>query len=387
MKRANGMGTVCCAGKNRRKPYYARITIGWNNDGKAIYKILSDKYGEKYFRKYSEADEVLDDYNKYKKYINIEKQDYTFKQVYEEYSNKYFPTPEEVKIEKETHEKAKGKFGMSNANNLKSAYKKCGDLYNKPYKSLKKHDFEEIILRTNGCATVIQSLANLFRKLDNYALEYDIILKGYADLIKITEDMYNPTQREGIPYTYQEIDRLWKHKACLERDIILITIYTGLRIEEVLFTKIKDIHITDGYFIAGLKTKSGKRRIIPIHKDILYIIIKYFNLNKENTFLFTIDNKKIDYNSQFLDMYDSLMLELNMPEHETHDGRKTISTEFDRVGANKICVNKILGHKSGNIGDDVYTKKSLEELKHTINLVDYKAKKGIEYTYLSVNKI
>lgn len=387
MKRANGTGTIVYLGKNRRRPYCVRIVTGWTDKGKPIYKLLTDKNGEKYFATRLEAENVLNNYNKNKKYINLDKQDYTFKQVYEEYSNKYFPTPEEVKTEKETHQKAKGKLGVSNANNLKSAYNKCSDLYDKVYKSIKKCDFEEIINKTVGSQTVIQSLPNLFRKLDNYALEYDIILKGYANLLKVTEDMYNPVQREGIPYTYQEINRLWKHKPCLERDITLITIYTGLRIEEVLFTKIKDIHITDGYFVAGLKTKSGKRRIIPIHKDILYIIIKYYNLNRKNEFLFTIDNKKIDYNSQFLDMYDSLMLALNMSEHNTHDGRKTLSTEFDRVGANKICVNKILGHKSGNIGDDVYTKKSLEELKYTINLIDYKAKKGIEYTYLSVNKI
>lgn len=387
MKRANGTGTVCCAGKNRRKPYYARITTGWDDEGKAIYQILSNRTGEKYFSKRVEADYVLSEYNKYKKHIDVDKSEYTFKQVYEEYSNKYFPTKEEAEIEKETHKKARGKFGVSNANNLRSAYKKCKDLYDKPYKTIRKHDFEEIINKTTGSQTVIQSLPNLFRKLDNYALEYDIILKGYANLLKVTEDMYNPVQREGIPYTYQEIDRLWKYKPCLERDITLITIYTGLRIEEVLFTKIKDVHIVNGYFIAGLKTSAGKGRIIPIHKDILYIIIKYYNLNKENEFLFTIDNKKIDYNSQFLNMYDSLMLELNMSEHNTHDGRKTLSTELDRVGANKICKNKIIGHKNGNIGDDIYTKKSLEELKYTISLVDYKSKKDVKMTYLNLKKI
>lgn len=387
MKRANGTGTIVYLGKNRRRPYCVRITVGWTDKGKPIYKLLTDKNGEKYFATRREAEDVLNNYNKNKKYINLDKQDYTFKQVYEEYSNKYFPTKEEAKIEKETHQKAKGKLGISNANNLRAAYNKCSDLYDKVYKSIKKSDFEEIINNTDGCATVIQSLPNLFRKLDNYALEYDIILKGYADLLKVTDDMYNPTQREGIPYTYQEIDKLWNYKEDLARDITLCTVYTGARIEELLFTKIKDINIQDGYFIAGLKTSAGKGRIIPIHKDILYIIIKYYNLNKDNEFLFTIDNKKIDYNSQFLNMYDSLMLELNMSEHNTHDGRKTLSTELNRVGANKICINKIIGHKNGNIGDDVYTKKSLEELKYTINLVDYKSKKSEKLTYISAFKI
>lgn len=389
MKRANGTGTVVYWGKNRRRPYSARIATGYDDLGKTIYKYLTDNNGEKYFKKRLEAEEVLLNYNKNKCCINIDKSEYTFKQIYEEYSKKYFPTPEEVKIEKETHKKAKGKFGVSNANNLKSAYNKCNDLYDKPYKTIKKRDFEDIIFKTEGCATVIQSLANLFKKLDNYAMENDIIIKGYASLIKVTEDMYLSVKREGIPYSYQEIHKLWNYynkNNNIICDITLCTIYTGARIEELLFTKIKNINIDDAYFIAGLKTTAGKGRIIPIHNDIMNIFIKYYHLNKENEFLFTINNKKIDYNSQFLDMYKELMLELNMSHHNTHDGRKTLISELDRIGANKVCTNKIVGHKSGNIGEDVYTKKSLEELKSTINLVDYKSKKDDEITYLNLRK-
>ena len=254
-------------------------------------------------------------------------------------------------------------------------------IYDRMYKSLRKSDFEEIILETTGCGTVINSLANLFRKLDNYALEQDIIIKGYANLIKITDDMFLPVQYEGTPYSYKEIDTLWNNSGLLEADITLATIYTGARIEELLFAKISDVNLEDRYFIAGLKTNAGKRRIIPIHDDIHSVFEYYYSKNRNNEFLFTIDNKKIDYNKQFLKLYNDLMDKLGM-QHRTHDGRKTLHSELDRMNANKVCVNKIFGHKSGNIGDDVYTKKSIEELKETINLVDYKGKKNAKVTYL-----
>lgn len=380
MKRENGTGTIVNFGKNRRRPYAVRIVTGWTDEGKAIYKYLTDENGEKYFAKRKQAEEVLYNYNKEKGNINIEKNEYTFKEVYEEYSNKYFPTKEEIQIEKKTHQKIKGKFGISTTNNLKSAYKKCTNLYNKLYKSIKKSDFEEIINNTIGCATVINSLANLFRKLDDYALENDIIVKGYANLIKINEDMYVPVKNDGIPYTYTEIMKISKYRGLLEADITLATIYTGARIEELLFAKISDVYIKDRYFIAGLKTNAGKRRIIPIHSNVLPIFKYYYEKNIHNEFLFTINDKKIDYNSQFLKLYRKFMKKLNM-EHKTHDGRKTLHSELDRLNINKVIINKIFGHKSGNIGDDVYSKKSLEELKEAIEKVDYLSKTNIKLTY------
>lgn len=384
MKRANGTGCVTRLSGNRRNPWFAKTPTTYDKEtGKANPpKILSDDKGQKYFPDRTIPDLLLAKWNLENGNIDIDKSDYTFSQVYEEYKAKYFPTKEEILFEKRNHQKAKGKLGKSVASNLQSAYNKCSTLHNRLQKSLRKDDYMKIILNTVGCGTVIYSLSNLFKKLDSYALEQDIILKGYAELINITEDLYLPTQNEGTPYSYEEIDTIWNYEGELVADITLTTIYEGTRIEEILFTKIEDVYIEDGYFIAGLKTNAGKRRIIPIHHEILPIFCKYYN--KNNEFLFTINNDKIDYDKQFLPMYNEFMNQLNM-KHNTHDGRKTLHSELDRLGANKVCVDRIFGHKSGDIGDDAYTKKSIEELKETIELVNYRNKKNTKITYLRVS--
>ena len=171
MKRANGTGCVTKLSGNRRKPYIAKITLGYDENGKLKTKILSDENGNKYFKDRFMPDLLIANWNKEKGNIAIDKSDYTFSQVFEEYKSKYFPTKEEIAIEKREHKKAKGKLGKSVASNLQSAYNKCEELYNRLYKSLRKDDFMNIILRTVGCGTVIYSLSNLFKKLDNYALE------------------------------------------------------------------------------------------------------------------------------------------------------------------------------------------------------------------------
>ncbi len=388
MKRQNGTGSVVKLTGNRRNPWFAKAPAEYDRHTQKMLppKILSDDKGQKYFPDRKIPDLLLAQYLISKGVVDLDKSNYTFSEVYEEYKNKNFPTKEEIEYEKRQHKKAKGKLGKSVASNLQSAYNKCTVLHNKLYKSLKKEDFENIILNTVGCGTVIYSLSNLFNKLDDYAMEHDIILKGYAHLIKITEDLYLPTQNEGIPYSYQEIDIIWNYKGQLSADITLSTIYTGCRIEELLFTKNEDVFLEEGYFIAGLKTAAGKRRIIPIHHEILHIFKFYYNPNNE--FLFTIDNDKIDYDKQFLPMYNKFMEDLNM-DHKTHDGRKTLRSELDRLldehKVNKNCVNRILGHKEGNMGDDVYAKKGIEELKNTIELVDYRSKINTKITYLKVS--
>lgn len=340
--------------------------------------------GQKYFPDRFIPDALLAEWNKSHGNINLDKSDYTFKQVYDEFSKKNFPTKEEFELEKQTHKRAKGKFSIANTNAMKAAYHKCNSLNKRLYKSLRKDDFMNIILKETGCQSTIQHLANLFKKLDDYATENDIIIKGYAHLIKITSDMYVSVQYEGNPYTYEEINEIGAYEGEITADITLSTIYTGARIEELLFTKIEDVYIDDQYFVAGLKTTEGKRRIIPIHSDILHIFRRNYELNKNNEFLFTIDNKKIDYNKQFLPSYREFMENLGM-HHKTHDGRKTLHSELDRLGANVVCVNKIFGHKGSNVGDDRYTKKSIEELKETIEMVHYKDKKNTKITYLKVS--
>ena len=189
MKRANGTGCVTKLSGNRRNPWYAKVSDGYNDKGRSISRVLSDNTGQKYFSDRTIPDLLLANWNKEKGNIDLDKSNYTFSQVYEEYKNKYFPTKEEVEFEKRYHQKAKGKLGKSVASNLQSAYNKCTVLHNRLQKSLRKDDYMDIILNTVGCGTVIYSLSNLFKKLDNYALEQDIIIKGYASLIDITSDL------------------------------------------------------------------------------------------------------------------------------------------------------------------------------------------------------
>ena len=55
--------------------------------------------------------------------------------------------------------------------------------------------------------------------------------------------------------------------------------------------------------------------------------------------------------------------------HTTHECRHTFRSRLDSLGANKVCIDKIMGHKTNDVGERVYTHKTIQELKKTIELI------------------
>ena len=83
MQYSNGYGSVIKLSKNRRKPFAARKTVGWSNEGKQLYKYIG------YYHTQKEANIALADYNKNPYDLNNAKM--TFCDVYEKWSAERFP--------------------------------------------------------------------------------------------------------------------------------------------------------------------------------------------------------------------------------------------------------------------------------------------------------
>ena len=48
----------------------------------------------------------------------------------------------------------------------------------------------------------------------------------------------------------------------------------------------------------------------------------------------------------------------------------TFRSCLDSAGENKVCIDRIIGHKSSDVGERVYTHKTIQELKNTIALLN-----------------
>ena len=106
-------------------------------------QYIYNEKGEKYFESRPEAEETLIWWNKNHGNLNVNKLTYTFKQLFDEWSEIFIPTKEERKRMRKTHETIKGKLGLSNSMGLLAAAKKFKSLYNRKYSSIKKNDFQQ----------------------------------------------------------------------------------------------------------------------------------------------------------------------------------------------------------------------------------------------------
>ena len=400
-KRKNGTGSAVYLGNGRYNPWAARILIGKDKDGRPIYYDIDT------FETELEAIVCLENYHKnpiplkikkakYDKIVfppqnpyplvpvdNLlsvikkkDKKNYTFKQVFEEMKENLFPTKEEIKLEKEKHIKPSGKFAYHNASNMITAFHNSKDLYDKIYRELKTSDWQNFINNSNKTESTIKQLIKLFRNMDKYAYNEDIIDKKYADGIKNTGT--KTTKASRTPFTYEQINYLWNIENSNEyemfvRDFLLLAIYTGCRAEELFFLYTRNIHLKEGYLVGGLKTENGINREIPIHDSIKPIIQKYYN--KNNEFLFMKKKGNRIYYPDYSNYFRKFEKKHPFIKGKTaHCGRHTLETELQKLNIRPTIINSIIGHKNGDVGSDIYNHVSLEEKIEAINLVNYSEK-------------
>lgn len=403
-KRNNGLGSAVFIGGKRSKPWVAKITLGQDELGRQIRHNLGT------FKSELEALLFLEQFNKeptpvyitYQKYNRIAvfantvntaytlipvddpkkektkqftKNNCTFEQLFKKFSEQKLMTDKEIALEKSRNIKIKGKFSGIYSSELKNAYEHAHELHHMIYRELTTSDFQKLINKINAThrgSSISRRLIKLLRNLDKCALQEGIITQGFAQYLN-NDTAKKETIQKKI-FSHKIIQKLIKLKTQkseqLIKDILLILLFTGLRINELLYLQTSNIFLQENYIIGGSKTEAGKNRQIPIHPKIKNIIEKYFN--EQNTFLFCSKNgdavqydfvkhnlRKFTKNYPFLDGYCF------------HECRHTFRTELERLNIKQVIINSILGHKNGNVSLDVYTHITLQEKKMAINMITY----------------
>ena len=318
----NGYGTITKLTGKRRKPYMARLACTYTSDGDRLTErrpVLG------YYRTRAEALQALAEYNKSPYDIG---NNATFADVYSEW----------IKTKKV------GNKAMSGYTN---AFGKCKDLHDIPIAELRLQHYQGIINRyTHQSATSMKCLLAVIRGVSQYALKYEIISKDYSEFI---ESEYAEAGNIHKPFTESEIAALWAQKQSALRDITLILLYSGFRVNELLKMKADNIDLDSLTFTGGSKTKAGKDRIVPIHSRIIPLVT--------------------EYKSGFPIRYSHYYALLRETGHIPHDTRHTFVSRLQSAGADHLCIQRLVGHASDNVTDNVYTHKDLAELRKTIEML------------------
>lgn len=336
MKNPNGYGSIFKLSGNRRRPWCARVTVGWTDEGKQQYKILG------YYEERSEAMIALAQYNDDP--YDLDNNKITFAEIYEKWSKEKFP-----------------KISESNVRGYRTSFNKCIRLHDMKFKQLRKLHMQRIIDENSALSYQTRmKLKTLFTQLYKFAIENDITEKDYARFVDVGEET---TTIERIPFSAEEIHTLWANIHRPYVNSILIMIYSGLRVGELLDMKTKDINLEERIMVGGSKTKAGKNRAIPIHKNIVPLI------NMKNEYLIVSPTgKKLSYNNYIQRQFTPIMRELKMA-HLPHDCRHTTATMLDNANINRKIVKLILGHTSDDITERVYTHKTHAQLIEAIDAI------------------
>lgn len=334
------MGSVFKLSGKRRRPWAVRITSGWTDDGKQKFKYLS------YHEKKSEALRALAEFNVNPYDVDANK--VTFEEIYSKWSEQAYPTLSE-----------------SSVKTYKSAYKNTVKIQKMCFRDIKLNAIQSVVDSIES-----QSMARmtkfLFQKLYTYALENDIVEKDYSQFIKLEK---KKEKKEKSVFSPVEIQAMWDNVGVVEyADLIVILLYTGMRIGELLDMTRENIHLEERYMIGGNKTDNGKNRVIPLHEKIVPLIENRMKSDSEYLFTNTL-GKKLTY-ALFMSKYWGMILaHLENKEITPHSCRHSFISRMDSLGVNRVTIQRIVGHSSKDV-TDIYTHKNLDELLAAVDLLD-----------------
>ena len=341
MKLPNGQGTVYKVKGKRRKPFRVRATIGWDNEGRQIFKELG--YAETYLA----GVERLNIYHN-NPYM-IDNENTTLKDVYELWSKSKYPT-----------------ICKSSVQGYVCAYNYCKEIELTPFSKIRVPLIQKIIDKAEGKLATQKKIRGLFSELYIYGMSNDIVNKNYADFVILGEQVKKILR---VPFNDTELNLLWENvdKVAFV-DTVLILIYTGMRINELLNMERENVHLDENYMIGGSKTKAGKNRLIPIHPRIKPLIEKWYNNSTSKYLIYNNANNKIDYTNYHGRSWADIMEMLGF-NHKPHDTRHTFATRMDEAGADKLSIKLIMGHAIKDVTDSVYTHKTIDKLYNAVCLL------------------
>lgn len=351
MRLPNGFGSVYkLSGKNRRKPFVARKTVGWTFDeekGKSypIYEFVG------YYATRKEALTSLTEYNKDP--YDLHHDTITFAEVYDKWSDIHFQ-----------------KVSDSNIKGYQASFRTCSQLHDMKFVDIKLDHLQKVVDESGKNTPTLKKLKVMFGLMYDYAVRHEIVTPDKRDMVRYVDisQAGNPNAYNREPFSKKQIQMLWNSKDSNEYiTVILMLIYTGVRISEFLDLKKEDIHLEERwFFVKESKTESGIREV-PIAEKIVPFF-EYW-MEKDCEYLIcTPSNEHFVYRNYYDSYWTPIMESLSM-KHRPHDTRHTCVSLLTTAGVDERIIKKIVGHKGQGVTEQVYTHLELPIKLEAINKI------------------
>ena len=149
----------------------------------------------------------------------------------------------------------------------------------------------------------------------DYALKNDICNKDYSkfvDVLKLKDK--NPNKMDRNKFSKKDIRRLWEQKNDKYCQVVLMLIYTGVRISELLELQKENVHLDEQYFdVLANKTENGIRKV-PIADKILPFFKSWYSDTNSEYLLHTENGEQFKYRNYYDSYFNPLMENLGLSQ-------------------------------------------------------------------------
>ncbi len=346
MRMPNGFGSVYKKSGKRRRPWVARKTTGWNAKGQPIYAYIG------YYETRAEALTALSDYNKDP--YDLHHNTITFAEVFEKWSEVHFP-----------------KVSESNCKGYMASFRTCTQLHDMKFVEIKLDHLQKAVDESGKNTPTLKKMKIMFGLMYDYAVIHEIVTQDKRDMVRYVDisQAGNPNAYNREPFTSKQVKMVWKAKdSNLYYSVILILIYTGLRIGELLDLKKEDVHLEERWFyVKESKTEAGIREVPIAEKIVPYF--EYWMSRKCDFLICTPEDKHFTYRNYYDSYWTPLMDALGFKNHRPHDTRHTCVSLLTAAGVDERIIKKIVGHKGQGVTETVYTHLELPIKLEAINKI------------------
>lgn len=342
MKAPNGSGSVYRLKGRRRRPWIARVTTGWTSTGKQLFQTIG------YYETKREGLEAL---ALHRVRPVSPKAKITLGELYEEWAA--------AKYEYITR---------ATADNYRAAWLYLARYQDETFRELRTTHIQGIIdacHRDKLSRSTLEKIRTVAVMLYKYAMENDIVDRNYASFTKLPKTEKNEKSR----FSDLEIRRIEAAAGSVPwADTILILIYTGMRISELLNLTKFNVDLDAGLITGGVKTDAGRNRVIPIHPKIMPLVRAWYDRGTD--YLITGERGGRLTPKRYREkMYYPALEQLGVRRLTPHCCRHTFASLMAAAKVDPLLIQRIIGHSDYSTTANTYTHPDVEALQTAIQSI------------------
>ena len=349
MKLPNGYGSVRKLSGKRRNPWHVQKTVDYSVDLETK-KVKQQRITLGFYPTQKDALQALADYNSNPYDIKVAK--ITFEELYEKWKKEKFES-----------------ISASSARSYDSSFQLCEKIHKMRFVDIKLSHLQSVIDQSGKNKPQLKFVKTLFNQLFKYAIMHEIIDQNKNMVSYLNIEKGNPNARKRVAFTKDEIDLLWSKSSDEYVKAILMLIYSGVRISEMLNLKKENVHLDKDYFeVIKSKTESGIR-IVPIAAKTKPFFEYWYNKNDCEYLLSSNAGDRLLYKRYLPVYFNQYMDDFNM-KHRPHDTRHTCISLLAEQHVEQTIIKKIVGHAGAEtLTERVYTHLDFKVLLDAINKI------------------